>query len=74
VVDDDRQVALARAVRYLVDPDAAQAGEQIDLRWASEATRSQIPPTLRQAIRINSATAAFDVLTANHATWSSEAW
>jgi hypothetical protein len=31
VVDDDGQIALTRAVRYLVDPDPAQAGEQVDI-------------------------------------------
>jgi hypothetical protein len=42
--------------------------------WASAATRVQIAPTVRHAIRINSATAVLDVCTANHATWSSKAW
>jgi hypothetical protein len=37
-------------------------------RRASVATRSRIPPTVRHATRISSATAVFDVLTASHAT------
>jgi hypothetical protein len=40
-------------------------------RWASAATRSQIEPTVRHAIRINCATAALEQWTANHAAWSS---
>jgi len=36
-------------------------------RIASAATRSITPPTVRHATRINSATALFDVFTANHA-------
>jgi hypothetical protein len=42
-------------------------------RWASQATRSRIPPTLRHAIRISSATAVFEQLTASQQTWSSNA-
>ena len=42
-------------------------------RPASAATRAQIAPTVRHAIRINSATAVFDVWTASHAAWSSNA-
>jgi hypothetical protein len=42
-------------------------------RIASAATRSMIPPTVRHATRITSATAVFDVFTASHATWSSNA-
>jgi hypothetical protein len=39
VADDDGQVPLARAVRDLIDPDPAQAGEQVDplLRLAGDA-------------------------------------
>jgi hypothetical protein len=31
VVDDDGQVALTGAVRYLVNPDPAQTDEQVDI-------------------------------------------
>jgi hypothetical protein len=40
---------------------------------ASALTRAQIVPTVRHAIRISSATAVFDVLTASQLTWSSNA-
>ncbi len=40
---------------------------------ASAATRSQIWPTVRHAMRINSATADFEVFTASHAACSSNA-
>ncbi len=36
--------------------------------WASAATRAQIAPTVRHAMRINACTAVFDVRTANQAT------
>jgi hypothetical protein len=42
-------------------------------RPASSATRSQIRPTLRQAIRISSATALPEVFTASQATCCSKA-
>ena len=35
--------------------------------WASAATRAQIQPTVRHAIRISSDTAVLDVLTVNQA-------
>ena len=73
VVDDDGQVLLTFPVRYLIDPDAREAGQQVDPCRASPETRSQMPPTVHQAIRISSETADFDVLTANQATWSSNA-
>ena len=41
------------------------------LATASSLTRSQIQPTVRHAIRINSATAVFEVCTVSHAVWSS---
>jgi len=40
---------------------------------ASAATRATIAPTVRHATRINCSTALFDVRTASHATWSSNA-
>src|SRR3954447_574271 len=39
---------------------------------ASSATRSQIPPTARQLVRISAATALADACTASHAAWSSK--
>jgi hypothetical protein len=42
-------------------------------RSVSAQTRSQIPPTVRHAIRISAATADFEQLTASHATSSSNA-
>jgi hypothetical protein len=40
---------------------------------ASAITRSQIEPTARHVVRISCATAVFEVLTASHAHWSSNA-
>ena len=51
----------------------AQISEKDSDAGHSAATRSQIAPTVRHAIRISAATAVLDVLTASQHTWSSKA-
>ncbi len=70
MIDHDGQIMLPAAVADLItmlmSPDSRST-----FRRASPHTRSRIVPTVRQEQRINSPTAVFDVLTASHATWSS---
>lgn len=57
----------------LIDPDSPQTGEQVGFASRLLCPRSQIAPTLRQAIRISSATALPKVLTASPVTCCSKA-
>jgi hypothetical protein len=72
VVDHHRQVAVALAVGDLVDADAPQPSRRSTPGSASSATRVRIRPTVRQATRSSSATAAWEVWTASHAAVSSK--
>ena len=67
VVDHDREVSLTFANRDLIHARRLSPENRSRCAWASAATRSQIQPTVRHAIRISSDTAVLVVLTVSHA-------
>jgi len=62
-------------LRWLISSIPIQESPASRSRWpaASAATRSQIEPTVRHAIRSSSATARLEHCTASHVAWSSKA-